>query len=266
MYYQQKTRQLLSKYLPKKPISEKIICKDEELKEKIVEIFKIIDKKINVDQDWTIEDYYDFKFGLANMEIKDFNATYNEIVMFLNLSKKELEQRITELDKKSETGVFNDERIIIQIVDPKTKVKSSEYKMIPHVFNVGDLINYLSNLISKINRYNNFIIDYYNNSSKQITDINKKQEYLQILIEMLINNDPEILGIIEKEYSKWASPIYEDEIIGVFIKRMLPIIIPNNVERLKNEAIKLEIAKNEPYTDYANESRRQYVINKIKGV
>lgn len=264
MYYEKRKKKLLSQYLPKILCVDEVSCTDEKLKQKIITLLNVIDSKINIDKDWTISDYKKFRNKLAKMEVETFETTFDEILVFLNFTKEELENKLMDLDTKTGTNIFGNDRIIISVINPETNTSKQEYKMVPHCFEVDDLVSYLCNLISKINRYNNVVINHYHNKIKSTTDIDEEQQKLNLLIEMLENKEFSIIDIIKKEYLEWANLIYDDEIIGPLIKRMLEQIIRNNVKRLKQEVQRLEIEKKQPYYSYAAQIKYNHMAYKKK--
>lgn len=263
MYYQKRKKITLSPFLPQTPSIDKILCKDENLKQKIITILNLINYKINI-EDWTLEDYKNFRNKLAKMEIETFETTFDEMLMFLNLTKEELENKLRDLDKKTGTNIFNNDRVIISVTNPETNKINKEYKMVPHCFEVGDLVSYLCGLLSQINRFNNVLINHYHNELKSTENLEEEQHKLKLLIEMLENNELNIIDMIKKEYLEWASAIYNDEIIGSLLERMLNEIIKNNAERLTQESEKLEIEKNKPYYSYASQVKYSYMAYKKK--
>lgn len=264
MYYDKRGRILLSSYLPQKPCIDKISCKDEDLKQKIILLLNLINSKINIDKNWTLTDYTKFRNKLATMEVDTFKIIFPEMLRFLELSKEELENKLRDLNQKADTHVFDNERVNKTIIDPETDKIKQEYEIVSHCFEVSDLVNFLCRLISKINKYNNVLINHYHNQLKSNGTIAAEQEKIKLLIEMAEKNELDILNMIKKEYQEWSNSISTDEIIGSLIERMLGPIIQNNIKTLKEEVQKLEIEKNEPYYSYASQVKYSYMAYKKK--
>lgn len=228
----------------------KIICKDEELKEKTENVLEALKENVS-SNNWSKKDYLTFLKHLYKLDTDTFNEAYSEIITLLNLPLEELEKRLRYLDTKLELQLFITERCTVPVVQisPLTgrQVTTQKVTFKPHEFEPTDIIYLFKKLNSKINSHNHIIIDTCKEKILKDKSFEEQELEIKMLLDLFISKDTEMHSMIEDKYLSWINSLPKEDSIYEYLLKKLPYIISQNERELR---IKLINYKKKETDDY----------------